>query len=782
MGLVDRRWINPVPAPSRASVQANQISLVMLEESRCIARQVVRGESLMTDLNSLYIVTISIHGLIRGQNLELGRDADTGGQTKYVVELARSLAHRPEVGRVDLITRRIEDSKVSPDYAQPIEPLGPKSQIIRLPAGPRRYLRKEVLWPHLDIFADEVLRYLRTVGRIPDVIHSHYADAGYVGSRVAGWLGVPLVHTGHSLGRVKRQRMLEQGSKPAALEEQFHFSTRIEAEEVTLASASLIVASTNQEVEEQYQVYDNYQPDRMVVIPPGTELREFYPPPPDWPTPPIQHQLARFLHQPQKPIILALSRAERRKNVAALVEAYGTSPELQSLANLVLVLGSRTDIAVMEPGPRQVMTELLLAIDQYDLYGKVAYPKKHQSGEVPEFYRLATQTRGVFVNPALTEPFGLTLIEAAACGLPVVATNDGGPRDILAACQNGQLIDPLDVGQLRSALHRALTDSSQWEQWSQQGLAGVRRSFSWEAHTEQYVQHIRQILQPKALHVGSALSVVASPSHRRRLEVSTNPLLRAERLFVSDIDNTLIGDRAGLDALLKQLAQLDRPLGFGVATGRTLPSALETLQTWEVPLPDVLITAVGSEIHYGPDLVPDTRWRQYISYNWRPNAIRHAMVDFEGLVLQPDENQRSHKISYWIDPAIAPSIRQIRQHLRRNGLNVRLIGSHGQYLDILPWRASKGDALRYCALKWGFSIKNLLVAGDSGNDVSMLRGNTKAIVVGNHSGELNRLRTQPNIYFAQQHYAWGILEGLGYYQVPLVPSLPDRPDLAPEPI
>ncbi|TAD79054.1 MAG: hypothetical protein EA000_25100, partial [Oscillatoriales cyanobacterium] len=106
MGLVDRRWINPVPAPSRASVQANQISLVMLEESRCIARQVVRGESLMTDLNSLYIVTISIHGLIRGQNLELGRDADTGGQTKYVVELARSLAHRPEVGRVDLITRR----------------------------------------------------------------------------------------------------------------------------------------------------------------------------------------------------------------------------------------------------------------------------------------------------------------------------------------------------------------------------------------------------------------------------------------------------------------------------------------------------------------------------------------------------------------------------------------------------------------------------------------------------------------------------------------------------
>jgi len=719
----------------------------------------------MTDLKNLYIVTISIHGLLRGANLELGRDADTGGQTKYVVELARSLAGRPEVDRVDLITRRIQDPKVSADYAQPIEPLSPKAQIVRLSAGPRRYLRKEVLWPHLDIFADEVLRYLRSVGRTPDLIHSHYADAGYVGSRVAGWLGVPLIHTGHSLGRVKRQRMLEQGSKPAALEEQFHFSTRIEAEEVTLASASLIVASTQQEVQEQYQVYDNYQPDRMVVIPPGTELQQFYPPPPNWPAPPIQQQLDRFLQNPQKPIILALSRAERRKNISALVQAYGESPELQDLANLVLVLGSRTEIAAMEPGPRQVMTDLLLAIDQYDLYGKVAYPKQHHSTDVADLYRLAAQTRGVFINPALTEPFGLTLIEAAASGVPVVATNDGGPRDILAACRNGQLVDPLDVGQIQSALAQTLTQPDRWQQWSQQGLVGVRRSFSWDAHTERYLQQIQQLLQPKSLHVGSALSVAAQ-QHRRRLEVPTNPLIRAEHLFISDIDNTLIGDREGLDVLLQQLLVSDRSIGFGVATGRTLPSALETLQDWQIPLPDVLITAVGSEIHYGPDLVPDTRWRQYISHNWQPSTIRKAMGDFEGILLQPDENQRSHKISYWIDPEIAPNVRQIRQYLRRQGLNVRLISSHGQYLDILPWRASKGDALRYCALKWGFLIKNLLVAGDSGNDVSMLRGNTRAVVVGNHSPELERLRTHPNIYFAQGHYAWGILEGLAHYQIP----------------
>ena len=79
-----------------------------------------------------------------------------------------------------------------------------------------------------------------------------------------------------------------------------------------------------------------------------------------------------------------------------------------------------------------------------DLYGKVAYPKHHRPDDVSLLYRLAALSRGIFVNPALTEPFGLTLIEAAASGLPIVATEDGGPQDIIGHCHNGLLIDPLD--------------------------------------------------------------------------------------------------------------------------------------------------------------------------------------------------------------------------------------------------------------------------------------------------------------------------------------------------
>lgn len=159
-----------------------------------------------TKTASLYIVLISIHGLIRGRDLELGRDADTGGQTKYVIELAKALAKQPLVERVDLVTRRIVDGSVDLSYAEPIEPLAENAQIVRIDAGPEAYVRKEELWDHLDYFADNLLSWLHRQPRWPDLLHSHYADAGYVGVRLAHWTGLPLVHTGHSLGRDKCRR------------------------------------------------------------------------------------------------------------------------------------------------------------------------------------------------------------------------------------------------------------------------------------------------------------------------------------------------------------------------------------------------------------------------------------------------------------------------------------------------------------------------------------------------------------------------------------------------
>ncbi|MBE9006242.1 HAD-IIB family hydrolase [Fortiea sp. LEGE XX443] len=717
----------------------------------------------MSHSSGLYILLVSVHGLIRGHNLELGRDADTGGQTKYVVELACTLAKNPQVERVDLVTRLVDDPKVSSDYAQPVEILSDKAQIIRLACGPRRYLRKEVLWPYLDTFADELLRHIRKVGRIPNIIHTHYADAGYVGCRVAGWLGTPLVHTGHSLGRVKQQRLLEQGTKLEAIEDHFHISTRIEAEEITLGGAALVIASTNQEIEQQYSIYDRYQPERMVVIPPGVTLENFYPAPDNWQDPPIQQQLQRFLKDPQKPMIMAISRPAIRKNVSTLIKAFGEDPELRHLANLVIVLGKREDISTMESGPRQVFMEILQLIDRYDLYGHIAYPKHHNSQDVPDLYRLTAKTRGVFINPALTEPFGLTLIEATACGVPIIATSDGGPRDIIGACQNGLLIDPLNIKQIQDALRQTLTDTEQWQRWSSNGLVNVCKHFSWESHVKQYLEKVRLFPQQKVQSLLSPLRQIFAADRPDWNIPDTNRLPTADRFLITEIDNTLLGDQEALHKLIQRIRNEGHTTGVGIATGRNLESTLSMLEEWRFPMPDLLITSTGSEIYYGPQIVTDTSWQKHISYNWQPVAIREAMKDIPGVELQPPETQGKFKISYFFDADKAPSFREIIRHLRQQQLPVKGIFSHNMYLDLVPFRASKGDALRYVALKWGLPVKRFLVAGASGNDESMLAGNTLAVVVGNYSKEIHKLRGSSQIYFAQGRYAWGILEALDHY-------------------
>lgn len=705
-------------------------------------------------MRDLYVLMLSVHGLMRGYDMELGRDADTGGQTLYVVELAKALGHHPRVGQVDVVTRLVDDPEVCADYARPLEDLGECARLVRLPCGPRRYLRKETLWNHLDQMVDRTLLYLRQQPRLPDVIHTHYADAGYVGVQLSQLLGIPLVHTGHSLGRCKRQRLLDHGRRPQAIERQYNFARRIAAEEDVLAHAALVITSTAQESQEQYALYDNHQPGRMAVIPPGTDTSRFAPPG-RAPLPPhVAGMIDRFLTQPKKPLILAICRPEQRKNLRHLVEAFGTSPELRAHANLAIVAGNRDDIRNMDEAQATVLTDLLLDVDRYDLWGSVALPRRHQPDDIPALYRLAAQRRGVFVNPALTEPFGLTLIEAAASGLPVVATHDGGPRDILAHCDNGELVDPLDPGDIARGILALIGDARAWQGYARRGIAGVANHYTWKAHVEKYLGALDRVIH-RSRKVVRRARVAQRPAF--------NPLPHLQRMLVSDIDNTLIGDRAGLVRLVPVLRGRPNDLGFGIATGRHLPSALEMLRQARVPYPDVLITAVGSEIHYGAQLRPDTGWRRHIQYLWRRDALAALFDGVPGLALQSADQQSEYKLSFIADPARMPDLRALKAHLREAGLHANLIFSHDAYLDVLPVRASKGQAIRYLAYKWGLPLHAFTVAGDSGNDLEMLVGDTQAVVVSNHSPELEKLRGLEQVYFAGAPCAAGVLEGMVHY-------------------
>ncbi|MFC1536734.1 HAD-IIB family hydrolase [Pseudomonadota bacterium] len=703
-----------------------------------------------SSLTNLYIVLISPHGLIRGESLELGRDADTGGQTKYVVELATALGERPEVGRVDLLTRMVCDPQLSSDYAKPVEILSEKARIVRIECGEPGYIPKEQLWDSLETFSDNTLAYLHEQPCLPHIIHSHYADAGHIATQLSSQLGTPLVHTGHSLGRSKRKQLLASGAKRQEIETTYNMSRRIEAEERTLCATSRVVVSTNQEIEEQYALYDYYQPDQMRVVPPGTDLDKFYPPAGDERDTDISKQLERFLTHPEKPIVLALSRPDPRKNISTLVKAYGESPKLQKLANLVVVAGNRDDILDMEEGAQEVLSNILLEIDQYDLYGKVAFPKHHTAEEVPDLFRLAALSKGLFVNPALTEPFGLTLIEAAACGVPIVATEDGGPIDIIGNCGNGLLVDPLDSEAIASSLIELLEDGGRWSEFAQNGIDGVRRHYSWQAHVERYLH----VIQP----------LIEQTEPTTRMELSRRPVLYRDMAIITDLDQNLLGDPDSLGEFITIVQKHRKQVSFGVATGRTLESALTLLRKQKIPQPDLLITSLGTDIHYAPNLTRDSVWRRHINHRWSRKDILYILEDMPGLTMQPKNCQTAYKISYYIDPAVAPDINEINRMLLQHEQSVNVIFSHGQFLDILPYRASKGLALRWAAEQLDIPLENLLVAGGSGADEDMMRGNTRAVVVANrHDEELSELADVEQIYFAGKSYAAGIIEAIDHY-------------------
>jgi sucrose-phosphate synthase len=448
---------------------------------------------------------------------------------------------------------------------------------------------------------------------------------------------------------------------------------------------------------------------------------------------------------------MAMARPDERKNFSALVRAFGENRRLRRKANLLLVMGNREDIREMPGGAKRVLTETLVLIDRYDLYGSVSYPKGHRSEDVPQIYRMAAASGGVFVNPALTEPFGLTLLEAAASGLPVVATNDGGPQDIVEACKNGVLVDPYDPEGLGRKLLEALEYPDRWKSWSDNGLRGVHRHFSWEAHAKRYLSEVEKTLGGLPAEEG-----IRSLSRRRRLP-------RLDRVLLTDVDDTLTGNAQALEAFKRALDTAGTNVGFGIATGRTLDRALEALRELGVRTPDILITATGTEIHYGEPLVMDRSWERQINYRWQPWRVRDSVLAMDGVESWDEEAGTPFRLRFRLRISGGPSLAHIRRRLRREGLRVIATLDHETDLDVTPVRASPGLAIRFLSHKWNLGPGRILVAGDSGNDADMLSGETLGVVVGNHTPELEAIRDRPRVYFAEESDAWGVLEGIRHY-------------------
>ncbi|CAN5675459.1 HAD-IIB family hydrolase [soil metagenome] len=719
--------------------------------------------------NGYYIQLFSPHGLIRSADPEIGRDKDTGGQVKYVLELLDSLSLHPEVRRVDLFTRRISDKRVSSSYEEEIEIVNEKARIVRVVCGGNTYRPKETLWDYLDEFVDKTIRFIEKQDDFPNVVHGHYADGNYIAEQVSEIFGIPFLATGHSLGLNKKNILLQQGMPLEKINENFNMERRIAVEESILKSADALVVSTQHIIDTHYASYSNFNPAKFRVIAPGVNGNLFYPfyrfDMPSFKMSIEQEQavyrvnseIDRFLFNPSKPLILSIGRADKRKNFETIIQSYGQDSELQALANLAIFAGVRKDITQMPDDEQEILTNLLLMMDKYDLYGKMAIPKKNDPRlDVPEIYRVAARKKGVFINATPGENFGLTIVEASACGLPVVASPTGGPKEIIEQGNNGLLVDVENPREIAAALKKIIANESLWQQYSANGIVAASQRYSWAAFADKYVNVINDLFKQKN-------NELQTFTHKTAYG---NKLAKAALFFISDLDGTLVDGKKsdGLGELKQWIIDNRDTVVFGIASGRNREITEQAFTDYNMPTPDIVICSAGSEIYYTDKFIPDYGWESHIDYHWKREQLQNELLKFPGISLQEKNAQWRFKLSYYVNDNFGEDdMANLYKFLDDRKLRTKILLTENKYLDLLPLRASKGHAVRYLSYKWKMPLENFITAGNSGNDMDMLTGKTKGIVVADYSPELEELKGNKSVYFTKNKLSKGVLEGINFY-------------------
>ena len=242
-------------------------------------------------------------------------------------------------------------------------------------------------------------------------------------------------------------------------------------------------------------------------------------------------------------------------------------------------------------------------------------------------------------------------------------------------------------------------------------------------------------------------------------------------LLATDLDDTLVGDDQSLEELNRYLTHHREAHGTLIAyiTGRSLEDYKTALRAKRPLLdPDVLVPSVGTEIYYDGSKTPDPVWEKQLSQDWDHDLIISLFANIDELTTQPESDQRTFKISYYLEERFAPQVLpHMETLLQEQGLAAKVVYSSGINLDILPANGDKGHAMYFLRQKFGFDHTETVVCGDSGNDCALFaHGDEKGILVGNAKTELlewHRRNPSDSHYLAKAHFAGGILEGLQHF-------------------
>ena len=372
----------------------------------------------------------------------LGRigDPDIGGQCVYVRELSRTLS---DLGcRVVVYTRDRGDGRSSR------EPFAEHAEVVRVPCGPQGFIPKEQLLPHLGEFAGRVAREISDV----EIIHSHYWDGGFVASKLRGrqrWL-----HTTHSIGMLKQQALPDDAK--------YAYEDRIRIETDVYRHCDYVVALTDLEKSQIAELYDVPE-SHITVISPGVDPATYRPPA-------DRDVLRARLGLPSGHIVFTLGRLDERKGFDLFLRAAG-----DLLRHTDLVPHFVISAGVQSESERKERVKMdRIAVDQ-GLGDRLLWRDILPPSEVPDYYGVAD----VFVLPSRYEPFGIVMLEAMACGTPVVATRHGGPSKVIEDGVDGFLVDPLHPSDVSQAIARVLASDTLRSQFGLRGRKKVETAYGW---------------------------------------------------------------------------------------------------------------------------------------------------------------------------------------------------------------------------------------------------------------------------------------------------------------
>jgi mannosylfructose-phosphate synthase len=397
------------------------------------------------------ILMLSIHGYVSAEP-ELGKP-DTGGQVVYVLELAKRFSRLGR--RVDLVTRRFED--------QPeVDQVNENFRVWRIPFGGKRFIRKEDMHDYLGDFVTNLLSAVRSRGAQYDVVHSHYWDAGWAGQKIAEELGIPHVHTPHSLGWWKRHNMGSDMDEQE-MEERYRFEERIREEFLVYQTCDHVIATTEPQTEilqEQYNVLERH----VTVIPPGMDENRFSP---------IRQQERVGLRQRydlEPHDVLTVGRMAANKGYDLLLQSMPTLLELVPDARLIAAVGSE-DSKRDEEG----IAELKTLADQLGIADKIVWVQYIPDEDLADYYRAS----GVFALSSRYEPFGMAAVEAMACGTPTVVTVHGGLFELIDFGNQALFADPNRPVEYGTMLAIPMLYPTLANELSIEGARFARRNFGW---------------------------------------------------------------------------------------------------------------------------------------------------------------------------------------------------------------------------------------------------------------------------------------------------------------